>query len=200
MAELYTKHSVIEIAPMDTEGVLDKYLTPEDRRYCARFGTPGRRMAWCTWRALARKHLGAASIVYDETGAPVVEGGGVHIGVSHSADYAAVIVSQGRCAIDIESKGRNFGRISPRFVSESENGLPESEDEMFLGAVWCAKETMYKYATHRKIDFLKDMQILETEFSKSRMRGALNEQNCGSVLTLDLTVSSMGNNVFTYIG
>lgn len=200
MAEFYTKRSVIEIVPIDIRGEHDKYLTGSDVEYARRFSAAKRRAAWHTWRGVVRKHIGASPIAYDATGAPVVEGGGVYLSVSHSADYVAVIISSERCAIDIESQMRNFEKVSSRFITPMEKALPESGEDLFLGAVWCAKETMYKYAAHREIDFLDDMHILETDFSRNYMRGALREHNSGSVLTLDLSVSLFDNSILTFIG
>ncbi|MCC8019583.1 MAG: 4'-phosphopantetheinyl transferase superfamily protein [Rikenellaceae bacterium] len=87
------------------------------------------------------------------------EGTGLHVSFSHCPGAAAAIVARGACAVDIERADRNFERAAPRFVSERERTVRGSFSGLFLPAVWCAKETLYKYARTPGTDLLRDIEI-----------------------------------------
>ena len=74
---------------------------------------------------------------------------------------AALVLSPERCAVDVEAVARNFDRVRSRFVSPVEERLPAAGHPLFLPAMWCVKETLYKYAGRRELDLLADLQVLE---------------------------------------
>ncbi len=87
------------------------------------------------------------------------EGTGLQVSFSHCLGAAAAIVADCACAVDIERADRNFERAAPRFVSAPERTVAGSGSGLFLPAVWCAKETLYKYARTPGTDFLRDIEI-----------------------------------------
>lgn len=114
---------------------------------------------------------GRRAIAYDETGAPVVPGREVHIGVSHCPGRVAVCISGAPCAVDVEPESRDFSRAAPRYMSLAERAL--SDDPLLPAAVWCAKETLYKYAGRPGLDMLYDLHVEAVDFEAGVVVGRI---------------------------
>lgn len=160
----------------------------------AGFGSAARRSGYLGWRATVYRELGMdVEIGYDEWGGPVVVGrDDVHIGVSHSADYVAVIISDAPCAVDIERILRNFGHVVPKYLSPAEMSLSSHPD--FPAAAWCAKETMYKYLRHGVHNMLSDMTIEAVNFE----RGTIDGRACGKALHMRMRREK--DNIVVFLG
>lgn len=154
------------------EGEAAAWATAEERAAAAAFGSERRRREYLTWRALVRRELGRdVHIAYDAVGAPVLENRPEHLSVSHCDGRVAVCLSLRRCAVDIEPVTRNFGRVLSRYMTPEEQAL--ADDPLLPAAVWCAKETLYKYAGRRELDLLHDLRILEADFAAGRLVGSI---------------------------
>lgn len=146
-------------------------VTEEERRRAASFGSDRRRCEFLTWRAIVRRELGAGvRIGYDAAGAPVVDRE-VHIGVTHCTGWVAVCISARRCAVDMEPESRNFLRAAPHYLAPEERAL--SENPLLPAVVWCAKETLYKYAGTPGLDLLRDLRILRIDFTEGTVEGSI---------------------------
>ena len=133
-------------------------LVPErDLRLAAALKPASRREEFLMWRSIVYRRLPDAEIAYNAVGAPVVCNYPLHIGVSHCPGYVAVCFSDRPCAVDIEPLARDFGRAAVRFASAEERQL--SDSPLLLPALWCAKETLYKYSGRRNLDLLRDLRI-----------------------------------------
>ena len=140
---------------MNARCIVSPLLTPEELRQCvpdsdwnaATCFTLRRQIEYLTWRALVYRELGAVRIGYDRAGGPVLEGSPLHIGVSHCSGYAAVAISENRCAVDIELRSRDFSRAAARYMTPQEAaldllhdlsveriGLPDGEAAGFVAA------------------------------------------------------------------
>ena len=143
-----------------------------NRRLVANFGTESRRREALMWRHIIRRELGAdTEIAYNANGAPVLLNRTEQISVSHSADFVGVIISDNRCAIDIERLDRNFGRVAERYIRPEEWDL--SQDERLAATLWCAKEALYKYSDERGLDFLRDLKILSLDLEQGKILGQI---------------------------
>ena len=150
--------------PMDEAGVAG-WVTSDELAEAGRFVREGRRREYLTWRAVVRRELGAdVRIAYDAAGAPVVDRDGVYVGVSHCR-------SDVPCAVDIEPEARDFSRAAPRYMSPSELAL--SGDPLLPAAVWCAKETLYKYARRPGLDLLHDLRVEAVDFAAGTVVGRI---------------------------
>lgn len=157
--------------PMSAEASAP-WTTPEERAAAAGFGCARRREEFLTWRALVRREVGAdAVIAYDAAGAPVLVDHPLFLSVSHCAGRVAVALSEGRCAVDIEPAGRDFGRVAARYMTASERAL--CADPLWPGIVWCAKEALYKYARRPGLDLLHDLRIERFEPTAGRLTGRI---------------------------
>lgn len=131
------------------------------------------------WRAMLEQMRCSTSVIYNHLGAPTIEHG--YISVSHTSRYAAVLLSDKPCGVDIESTERNFERISSRYISDKEHNLVGSDNPMFMSALWCAKEAMYKLSSRAELDFTRDIKINTIDFSERTMQG--------SILDKDVTIN-----------
>lgn len=154
------------------EGEAAAWATAEERAAAAAFGSERRRREFLTWRALVRRELGRdVRIAYDAVGAPVLENRPEHLSVSHCDGRVAVCLSLRRCAVDIEPVTRNFGRVFSRYMTPEEQAL--ADDPLLPAAVWCAKETLYKYAGRRELDLLRDLRITEADLAAGCLAGRI---------------------------
>lgn len=162
---------------MNARCIVSPLLTPEELRQCvpdsdwnaATCFTLRRQIEYLTWRALVYRELGAVRIGYDRAGGPVLEGSPLHIGVSHCSGYAAVAISENRCAVDIELRSRDFSRAAARYMTPQEAALDGGP--LTRGIVWCAKETLYKYARIPALDLLHDLSVERIELPDGEAAG-----------------------------
>ncbi|MEI3528622.1 MAG: 4'-phosphopantetheinyl transferase superfamily protein [Alistipes sp.] len=154
------------------EGEAAAWATAEERAAAAAFGSERRRREYLTWRALVRRELGRdVRIAYDAVGAPVLENRPEYLSVSHCNGRVAVCLSLRRCAVDIEPVTRNFGRVLSRYMTPEEQAL--ADDPLLPAAVWCAKETLYKYVGRRELDLLRDLRITEADLAAGCLAGRI---------------------------
>lgn len=162
------------VEPPMTAGEAARWTTPEERTEAAAFGSERRRAEFLGWRAIVRRELGEdVRIGYDAVGAPVLTGSDCRISVAHCAGRIALCLSPERCAVDIEPASRNFSRAESRYMTPSERAL--SDDPLWPGIVWCAKETLYKYAGRRELDFQKDLRIERADLAAGRLTGRIED-------------------------
>ena len=164
-------NNLLCIEPIGTPDRLRQHVTEEELRQAGALGTARRQAEVLSWRAIVRRHLPGAEIAYDAVGAPQVRNHPVRIGVSHGAGYVAVCFSERRCAVDIESPRRDFARIAPRFATAEERAM--RDDPLLLPLLWCAKETLYKYAGRRELRLLEDLRIERIDMAERRMTGRI---------------------------
>ncbi|MFR9503387.1 MAG: 4'-phosphopantetheinyl transferase superfamily protein [Rikenellaceae bacterium] len=150
---------------IDKIGALEELLTeaPQEDLAAIAQSCHKRQREQLTWRRMVRKHLAPhiISITYNEAGAPQI-GSELHLGVSHSASLAAIIISHRPCSIDIEALDRDFSKVAPRYITPSEALLREDSDKEHLQPLlWSAKETLYKYANCKELSLLDDIRIHE---------------------------------------
>lgn len=126
-----------------------------------KFKGTGRQREWLSTRALLKqtpyKH---EEIVYDDNGKPGFASKSKHISISHTAEIAAIAVSDSPIGIDLELDGRNAVTVAKSFLQpqELEALMTSSEPENEALHLWSAKEAAFKFASH-KISVLKEIGI-----------------------------------------
>lgn len=142
-----------------------KSLCTEAEKAAADGMKPKRAAGFLSWRALLHYIDPAAAAGYDPAGGAVIAGGRYrHIGVSHAGGYAAIILGNEPCSVDIESFGRDITGVAGKFTSPVEQeALSSIGAESRLTVIWCAKEAMFKLYRESGIDFRRDMRVLSAE-------------------------------------
>ena len=110
-----------------------------------------------TTRLLVKEILPNKTIIYNKFGAPELNSC-QHISISHSADLAAVIISNEKTGLDIEKISEKTFRLASKFVSEK-NLINLNKEKSTL--IWCLKEAIYKWDQKGSVDFIKDIIISE---------------------------------------
>ena len=155
-----------------------RWTTPEERAEAAAFGSERRRAEFLGWRAIVRRELGMqVRIGYDAAGAPVLTGSDCCISVAHCADRIAVCISPKRCAVDIEPASRDFSRAESRYTTPSERAL--SDDPLWPGIVWCAKEALYKWSGLGGLDWLRDIRVTKIDPVRETLEGTAGGKRIG---------------------
>lgn len=129
-----------------------------------------------------------------EVGAAVSGSSGcaVHVAVSHCEGSIAVAFADTPCAVDVESAARDFGRVVSRYMTVEEQAL--SDMPWWPAVVWCAKETLYKFAGRRELDLLRDLRIEEVDFHTASLVGRI----CGGE-ALRLYFLRLGDRIIVFL-
>ena len=176
-----------------TEEQCQDRVTEADLRSVEHFSSVARRCERLSWRVLLYDFLGERVEIAYEDGAPIVVGRDIHIGVSHTKDMVAVVVSDNPCAVDIERSDRDVQRISDRFFTERERQL--ATDNLAQLAVWCARECYYKLKRDRKIDILSDIRVTALDIEQCRV--VVEDCRGGSS---EMKIKKMAEHIVVYVG
>ena len=184
--------SRVLLSPLLTEEQCAERVTAADIAAAADFVSATRRREFLTWRAMLYDYLGEKVTIAYNDGAPIVVDSNIYIGVSHTADMAAVVVSDSPCAVDIERKDRDISRVASRFFTEREKSL--ATDNMAMIAIWCARECYYKFMRDRLIDILSGVSVTELDFG----RGVVLVEGCqGS--RLEMKIEQTAEHIVVYV-
>ncbi len=127
-----------------------------------------RTLHWLATRVLLRYLLrteGYIACPSDENGKPFLPDYPYKISLTHSYDYAGVLMSQqGECGIDLEIVKDKVLRIKEKFLKAGELGFIQNDNVEQLYACWCAKEAVYKLQGNKGVSFLDDMTILPFQY------------------------------------
>lgn len=123
-----------------------------------------RLLQWLSTRVLLRTMLDTNEYIdcrMDDHGKPYLPTLGYHISLSHSYDYAAVIVGKTRMVgVDIELIKHKIKSIKHKFLSDSELAQKQIGDNTNgLYVCWCAKEAIYKWNGRKGLEFKQDIHI-----------------------------------------
>jgi len=97
---------------------------------------------------------------YDENGKPHLTGD-KHISITHSFNFAAIIISDIEVGIDIEKQRNKILKIAHKFTPIEEYRTIANEDALMrkLTIVWCAKESLYKSFAEKGVSFLEHIYV-----------------------------------------
>lgn len=123
-----------------------------------------RALHWLSTRVLLRTLLNTADYIdcrMDEHGKPYLVNSTTHISLSHSYDYAAVIISKDKkVGVDIELIKHKIKSIKHKFLSDVELAQKQIGDNTNgLYVSWCAKEAIYKWHGKKGLEFKQHIHI-----------------------------------------
>jgi phosphopantetheinyl transferase len=123
-----------------------------------------RNLHWLATRVLLRKMLNTKQYIdcqADENGKPILINHPHHISLSHSYEYAAVMVSKTKkVGIDIEIIKEKIERVKNKFLNNQELSFinPDHQIEQ-LYVCWCAKEALYKLNGKKETSFKNHIHL-----------------------------------------
>lgn len=123
-----------------------------------------RNLEWLATRVLLRKMLATEEYIdvcTDEHGKPYLTNQSHHISLSHSFEYASVMISKKRrVGVDIELIKPKIEKIAHKFLSDIELAFIDHENKLaHLYVCWCAKEALYKLNGQRETSFKENIHI-----------------------------------------
>jgi 4'-phosphopantetheinyl transferase len=160
---------------------------------------------WLASRALIR-HLfkgHVIEVIKDEFNKPslTVDGNPYFISITHSYQYAAVIVSKTRAVgIDMEKMDERIQRVKHKFTRDDEFFFLQQEKESeMLTVIWSAKETLYKYYGKKELDFKLHLKIEPFSYLQSlfELIGIIEKEDLYE--RLPITVEAINGYVLTFI-
>lgn len=121
------------------------------------------------------------------------------ISITHSFDYAGVLVSQhAEVGMDIERIDPRVNRVSHKFLTDSEQLISFHQDQTLINTlIWSAKETLYKVYGRKSMDFKENLNILPFLASDSGLLlGKISKP--GIEVLLDIHYQQIENYVVTF--
>ena len=107
-------------------------------------------------------------LMYDTNGKPHLKDG-KYISITHSFEFAAIIISKENVGIDIEQQREKIIRIANKFCgSEWEYLNEENQFVEQLSVIWGAKEALYKMCDSRSLSFKQDMHIQPFQLTENQ--------------------------------
>lgn len=123
-----------------------------------------RTLHWLTTRVLLREMLDTSGYIEcpsDKNGKPYLANFPQRISLTHSFDYAAVMLAEDReVGIDLEIVHPKITRIAAKFMKPQELafiGKDKAVEQLY--ACWCAKEAVYKLQGNKGVSFKDNMTI-----------------------------------------
>ncbi len=147
-------------------------LDEREQAYLDKLKHDKRYLHWLGTRVLLRKMINTPDYIdcqVDEHGKPYLVNFPHHISLSHSYDYAAVMISEKKLVgIDIELIKNKIERIANKFMSEEELDFIDPKFPIeHLYVCWCAKEAVYKLQGRSTISFKDHIRLLPFSYQES---------------------------------
>lgn len=139
-------------------------LKQHELDFLASLNNGKRLLHWLSTRLLLRTMLNTADYIdcrMDEHGKPYLVNSDYSISLSHSYDYAAVMIGKDRSVgVDIELIKPKIHRIQQKFLSAGELAQLDVKDNTDgLYVCWCVKEAIYKWYGKKGLEFRKHIHI-----------------------------------------
>lgn len=130
------------------------------------FKSEKRALQWLSTRLLLRTMLDTQEYIdckMDDHGKPYLVNHDYHISLSHSYDYAAVMISRDaskKVGVDMEMIKHKIKLVKHKFLSDRELAQKQIGDNINgLYVCWCAKEAIYKWHGKKELEFKRDIHI-----------------------------------------
>ena len=161
------EHSVLaiwKIEETEEEMLAGLQLKQHEWDIISSFNNGKRLLHWLSTRLLLRKLLNTEEYIdcqFDEDGKPYLTNFDYKISLSHSYDYAAVMISKDYAVgVDIELIKHKIKSIKHKFLSDVELAQKQIGDNTEgLYVCWCVKEAIYKWYGKKGLEFKKHIHI-----------------------------------------
>lgn len=164
-----TSFAIWKIEESAEELLTQLQLKEHELSYLDTLNKGKRNLHWLSTRVLLRRMMDTDKYIdckIDSNGKPYLNNFPHHISLSHSYDYAAVMVSKNKAVgIDIELIKEKIERIAHKFLNKDElDFIQDSNRIEHLYVCWCAKEAIYKLHGKRNISFLEHITLEPFDF------------------------------------
>ena len=167
----FTSFAIWKIEESVSELLDQLQLKDHEISYLDSLANGKRNLHWLSTRVLLRRMMNTDGYIdcqIDGNGKPYLTNFPHHISLSHSYDYAAVMIGKNKAVgIDIELIKDKIERIAHKFMSQEELSYITKDRIEHLYACWCAKEAIYKLHGKKNISFLDHIRLKPFEYSVS---------------------------------
>ncbi len=176
----YTSFAIWKIEESAEDLLKQLQLKEHERAYLETLSNGKRNMHWLSTRVLLRRMMETDEYIdcrVDTNGKPFLSNFPHFISLSHSYDYAAVMVSKNKAVgIDIEILKDKIERIAAKFMSREElDFIGDTNRIEHLYSCWCAKEAIYKLHGKKNVSFLENIKLMPFSYEGSgSFEGVLN--------------------------
>lgn len=161
------EHSVLaiwKIEETEAEMLAGLQLKQHELDVISTLNNGKRLLHWLSTRLLLRTMLNTKEYIdcqFDEDGKPYLTNFDYQISLSHSYDYAAVMISKkDAVGVDIELIKHKIKSIRHKFLNDVELAQKQIGDNIDgLYVAWCAKEAIYKWHGKKGLEFKRDIHI-----------------------------------------
>ncbi|MHA7056619.1 4'-phosphopantetheinyl transferase family protein [Aquimarina sp. M1] len=117
-------------------------------------------------------------LYYDDFGKPHLKDG-KHISITHSYEYAGIIVSDKLVGIDIEKQRDKILRIAHKFVASEQEYVDQQEQDKIrmLTVIWGGKESLYKLYGTAGLSFEQHIHISAFDFTIPFTTGSIHHED-----------------------
>jgi len=150
------------------ELLIQSSLSAADLARVNSFTHSARKKEWICIRLLMKTLNQNIPISYLESGKPFLENSTAHISISHTKEFAGLIISGSRVVgIDLERIHPRIEKIAHKFVSDEENKFLNGKNDLEkLFVVWGVKEVLFKMYSIGELIFKEHLLVKPFEFSK----------------------------------
>jgi phosphopantetheine--protein transferase-like protein len=195
--------AVWKIEESADELIAQLQLDEQEQAYFESLGQHMRQVHWLATRVLLRTLLQTEHYIdckADAHGKPYLVNFPHHISLSHSYDYAAVMISETRAVgIDIELVKPKIEALAGKFLTDNERSFIDSEYAVYhLYACWAAKEAVYKLQGKSGVSFKEHIHLEPFAHSeKGTIRASL--KNKAAKLFFEVSFERFGSYVLAYV-
>lgn len=160
-----TRFAIWKVEETAEDLTLRLQLNDREKALLARLNKGKRTLHWLATRVLLRTMLDTTGYIdcpSDANGKPYLANFPDRISLTHSYEYAAVMLSKkGEVGIDLELVKPKITRIANKFLQDEELAFIGGPDPVRqLYACWCAKEAVYKLQGNKGVSFREHMRVL----------------------------------------
>ena len=178
-------------------------LDEQEQAYFESLGQHMRQLHWLATRVLLRTLLQTEHYIdckADAHGKPYLVNFPHRISLSHSYDYAAVMISETRAVgIDIELVKPKIEALASKFLTDTERSFIDPDHAVaHLYSCWAAKEAVYKLQGKSGISFKEHIHLQPFAYAENGTLRAL-LQSKEDTATLDVAFERFGSYVLAYV-
>jgi phosphopantetheinyl transferase len=137
-----------------------RHLRSEANEYLHDIRSERRSVEWLSTRVMLLNLLGEEQMILNrEDGSPYLADGKMHISISHTKNYAAILLHEAfAVGIDIETRSERINKIAGKFISDHEY-IDPSQKTVHQLLHWSAKESLFKLMNEQGVNFRHHLHI-----------------------------------------
>ena len=172
-------------------------LNDEEKIKMSGFKSEQRRLQFLATRAIIKNQFADnVDILYNSNGQPYLSNG-LKISISHTKNYASVIISEFNVGVDIELVHKKILNIIPKFLSEKEQYNLNLNDLNSLFLYWGAKETIVKLKNNKSYIYNRELYIEPFEaIDEGIFYGSINQNKV--IQTIEFNYKILDNLVIVW--